>query len=98
MKSSLMDGKDTDTELTWLWGLQGDMSQSQSATWKDKTKILRCWYLALNERTRILRGLKKKNTMQLVAEGWAVHYNFFKHPAILNGKTPAEIAGSTSIP
>jgi putative transposase len=56
---------------------------------------LRCWYLALNDRTRILRGLKKKNTIQMVLDGWAVHYNFFKHHASLNGKTPAEISGST---
>jgi putative transposase len=62
---------------------------------KRNNENLRCWYLAQNDRTRILRGLKKKNTMQLVVDGWAVHYNFFKHHASLNGKTTSEISGST---
>jgi putative transposase len=59
----------------------------------DSEKIKR-WYLALNDRDRIIRGLKKKHTIQLVADGWSVHYNFIKRRPALNGRTPGEIAGS----
>lgn len=40
-----------------------------------------------------MRDLKNKKTLDRFAEGWLVHYNFYRPHTSLRGKTPAEAAG-----
>jgi putative transposase len=61
---------------------------------KTDSENLKGWYMALNDRDRIIRGLKKKHTIQIVTDGWSVHYNFVKRHPALNGRTPGEMAGA----
>ena len=37
-----------------------------------------------------MRGLKTKETAQLILDGWLIHYNYFRPHEGLDGKTPAE--------
>ncbi|MBN1189528.1 MAG: hypothetical protein JXA46_07240 [Dehalococcoidales bacterium] len=46
----------------------------------------------LKERSNIIRSLTNLESINLVMNGWCIHYNFFRpHPG-LNGQTPADAA------
>lgn len=47
----------------------------------------------IKARTKIMRGLKKRETARLIMDGWLVYYNFFRPHESLKNKTPAEKAG-----
>ena len=51
---------------------------------------------SLKARTKVMRGLKKRESAQLLLDGWLVHYNFFRPHESLKHKTPAEYAGIKS--
>lgn len=53
------------------------------------------WSGITNARTKIIRGLRKKENIQLILDGWLIHYNYFRPHESLEGKTPAEAAGTT---
>jgi putative transposase len=57
------------------------------------TNIIERFHGTLKDRTKVMRGLKNKETAKLFLEGWLVHYNFFRPHESLNDKTPAEKAG-----
>jgi transposase-like protein len=48
------------------------------------------WHGTLKDRTKVMRGLKTKETAQLILDGWLIHYNYFRPHEGLDGKTPAE--------
>jgi hypothetical protein len=52
------------------------------------SEFLKYWYFALNRGDRIMRGLKKKDIIHLVMDGWQVHNNFLTCQPDLNGNTP----------
>jgi hypothetical protein len=45
-------------------------------------------------RTKVMRGLKKPGSAELILDGFLVNYNYFRPHETLNGKTPAEVAES----
>ncbi len=47
----------------------------------------------LKDRTKVLRGLKTKETANEYLKGWLVHYNYFRNHESLNDRTPASAAG-----
>jgi transposase-like protein len=47
----------------------------------------------LKERTKVMRALKNKETLEKFMDGWLVHYNFFRPHMSLNDMTPAQAAG-----
>ncbi|MDD5094128.1 MAG: hypothetical protein PHV74_07100 [Dehalococcoidia bacterium] len=49
--------------------------------------------LVLQSRDRLLRRLRKPETIRLLVDGWQVRYNFFMPCQSLGGRTPAEAAG-----
>ena len=57
------------------------------------TQLIERFHGTLKARTKIMRGLKKKETATLIMNGWLVHYNFFRPHEGLQNKTPAEKAG-----
>lgn len=57
------------------------------------TNIIERFHGSLKARTKVLRGLKKRETAKLLLDGWLVHYNFFRPHESLGNKTPAEKAG-----
>jgi transposase-like protein len=54
--------------------------------------VAHSWYEATNTRNRIIRGMKKEDTLQVILDGWHIHYNYFGHQESLRGKTPADAA------
>jgi len=57
------------------------------------TQLIERFHGTLKSRTKIMRGLKSRETAKLFTEGWLVHYNFFRPHETLKGKTPAKKAG-----
>ena len=57
------------------------------------TQIIERFHGTLKARTKVMRGLKKRDTAKLIMDGWLVHYNFFRPHETLKGKTPAQKAG-----
>ena len=47
----------------------------------------------LKDRIKPMRGLKGMETVRILLEGWAVHYNYVRPHQTLKGKTPAQASG-----
>ncbi len=69
--------------------------QAKGLTADKSTNIIERFHGSLKDRTKVMRGLKKKDTARLLMDGWLVHYNFFRPHEALGDKTPAEKAGIT---
>ncbi len=46
----------------------------------------------IRRRSKVMRGMQRKDTAQLVMDGWTIYYNHFRPHEALRGKTPAEAA------
>lgn len=55
--------------------------------------IIERFHGTLKARTKIMRGLKTRQSAKLITDGWLVHYNFFRPHEALGNKTPAQKAG-----
>ncbi len=55
--------------------------------------IIERFHGSLKARTKVMRGLKTRQSAKLITDGWLVHYNFFRGHEGLGGKTPAQKAG-----
>jgi transposase-like protein len=84
--SSYLDG----IELTF--GRDTEHITSHGFTVKPNTNLIERFHGTLKDRTKIMRGLKTKETAQLILDGWLIHYNYFRGHEGLDGKTPAEKA------
>jgi putative transposase len=47
----------------------------------------------IRQRAKVMRGLKRRDTAQLVMDGWALHYNVFRPHESIGDRTPASVAG-----
>lgn len=56
------------------------------------TQLIERFHGTLKARTKIMRGLKSRETAKMFTDGWLIHYNFFRPHESLKGKTPAEKA------
>jgi putative transposase len=59
---------------------------------ENNTNLIERFHGSLKDRTKVMRALKNKTTLQRFSDGWLVHYNFFR-PHMTLGKPPAEEAG-----
>jgi len=66
--------------------------QTKPFTVEQNTNLIERFHGTLKDRTKVMRGLKSRESAKLLTEGWLVHYNFFRTHDTL-GKTPAEAAG-----
>ena len=57
------------------------------------TQLIERFHGSLKARTKVMRGMKKRETAKLITDGWLVHYNFFRPHEALGNKTPAQKAG-----
>jgi len=57
------------------------------------TQLIERFHGTLKSRTKIMRGLKSRETARLFTDGWLIHYNFFRPHKAIGNKTPAEKAG-----
>lgn len=67
--------------------------QSKPFTVDNSTNLIERFHGTLKARTKVMRGLKRRESAELFAAGWLIHYNFMRPHEGLNGKTPAEAAG-----
>ena len=63
-------------------------------TARQNTNIIERFHSTLKTRTRVMRGLKHKETARILLDAWLVHYNHFRSHMFLKGRTPGEAAGS----
>jgi len=55
--------------------------------------VIERFHGTLKARTKVMRGLKTRQSAKLFTDGWLVHYNFFREHEGLGNKTPAQKAG-----
>jgi len=67
---------------------------SKGFTAKPNTNIIERFHGSLKARTKVMRGMKRRDTAKLIMDGWLVHYNFFRPHEALGDKTPAYKAGA----
>jgi putative transposase len=60
---------------------------------ENNTNLIERFHGSLKDRTKVMRALKNKDTLEKFMDGWLVHYNYFRPHMSLSGKTPAEEAG-----
>jgi len=66
---------------------------AKGITVQPNTNLVERFHGTLKDRTKVMRGLKKRETAKILMDGWLVHYNFFRPHESLVGMTPAEKAG-----
>ena len=66
---------------------------SKKLTSRPGTQLIERFHSTLKARTKVMRGLKKRETARLIMDGWLVHYNFFRPHEGIGNITPAEKAG-----
>jgi hypothetical protein len=59
----------------------------------NNTNLIERFHGTLKERTKVMRALKNRDTLEKFMDGWLVHYNYFRPHMSLDGKTPAEASG-----
>ncbi|MFC1991840.1 transposase [Chloroflexota bacterium] len=58
-----------------------------------KGNFIERFHSTIKSRTKVMRGLRNKESARLFMDGWLVHYNFFRPHMSLNDMTPAMVAG-----
>ena len=66
--------------------------QSQGMTTDSHNNIIERFHGTVKQRTKVMRGLKSRESAMLFMQGWLIHYNFFRPHESLNGRTPGEAA------
>ena len=61
-------------------------------TVQQNTNLIERFHGTLKDRTKVMRGLKSRESAKLLLDGWIVYYNFLRQHETLK-KTPAEKAG-----
>jgi transposase-like protein len=60
---------------------------------ENNTNLIERFHGTLKDRTKVMRALRNKDTLQKFTDGWLIHYNFFRPHMSLEDKTPAQEAG-----
>lgn len=89
----------TDKLRAYLNGIEltfgADTKHKQGALFEieNNTSLIERFHSSLKSRTKVMRALKNKDTLQKFTDGWMVHYNFLRSHEALDNRTPAEKAG-----
>jgi putative transposase len=90
----------TDKLSAYLDGIEltfgADTKHKQGAPFdiQNNTNLIERFHGTLKTRTKVMRALKNRDTLEKFADGWLVHYNFLRPHEALKGKTPAEVANA----
>jgi transposase-like protein len=74
------------------WGADAKHIPSKGFVAPMNTNIIERFHGSLKDRTKVMRGLKRQETAEMLMDGWLVHYNFFRPHESLKDHTPAEKA------
>jgi hypothetical protein len=89
----------TDKLQAYLDGIElaygSDTLHKQGAPFdiENNTNLIERFHGSLKDRTKVMRALKNKDTLEKFMDGWLVHYNYFRPHMSLSGNTPAQEAG-----
>ena len=72
---------------------QVDYLPSKGFMLSTNTGLINRFHESLENRSRVMRGIKDTKTAKLLLNGWLVHYNFFCPQSALGDHTPGEKAG-----
>jgi len=75
------------------FGADSEHVQSKPFSLQNANNLIERFHGTLKARTKVMRGLKSRESARLLTEGWLVHYNYLRGHESLKGKTPAEKAG-----
>lgn len=67
--------------------------QSQGFTGRINTNLVERFHGTLKSRTKVMRGMKNRETAKIILSGYLIYYNFLRPHQALKDKTPAEVAG-----
>jgi transposase-like protein len=67
--------------------------QSQGFKGAINTNLIERFHGTLKDRTKVMRGLKTRETAKVILSGYLTHYNFFKPHQFHGDLTPAQAAG-----
>lgn len=76
-----------------VFGAETTHVQSQGMQSESHNNLIERFHGTLKQRTKVMRGLKNRETAKLIMDGWLVQYNFFRPHEGLGGKTPGQVAG-----
>lgn len=80
-----------------VFGAEAKHIQAKTLRATPGTQLIERFHGTLKARTKIMRGLKSRESAKLFTDGWLVHYNFFRPHEALKTRydtlTPAESAG-----
>ncbi len=75
-----------------VFGADAKHIQSQGMDRSTHNNIIERFHGTLKARTKVMRGLKSRESARTILGGWLVHYNFFRPHEGLKGRTPAQAA------
>lgn len=75
------------------YGSDTQHKQGEPFSVENNTNLIERFHGTLKERTKVMRALKNKNTLQKFTDGWLVHYNYFRPHMALQDRTPSQAAG-----
>ena len=75
------------------YGADTEHRQGEPFKVENNTNLIERFHGTLKDRTKVMRALKNRDTLQKFTDGWLVHYNYFRPHMSLNDRTPAQAAG-----
>ena len=72
--------------------------QMKSLAGQEHKELVQNWHDAVNERTLIMRVVRREKTAEVILDGWFVYYNYYRPFRSHYSKTPAKRAGISSLP
>jgi transposase-like protein len=75
------------------YGAEAKHRQGSPFEIENNTNLIERFHQTLKDRTKVMRALRNKDTLQKFTDGWLIHYNYFRPHMSLDDKTPAEVAG-----
>jgi len=79
--------------IEMAFGADAKHKQGSPFEVENNTNLIERFHGSLKDRTKVMRALKNKGTLQRFSDGWLVYYNFFRPHMALDNKKPAEVAG-----
>ena len=89
----------TDKLKAYLEGIEqvfgADTTHRQGSPFEvgNNNNLIERFHGTIKERTKVMRALKNKDTLEKFMDGWLVHYNFFRPHISLHDMTPSQAAG-----
>lgn len=75
-----------------VFGAETTHVQSEGMASATHNNVIERFHGTIKERTKVMRGLKSRESANLFMAGWLIHYNFFRPHESLEGQKPGTLA------